>query len=60
MIKFLGTSFGLSYIFNLGSILGVLLLIQILTGLLLVLYYSPDRGLAFSSVQYLIKEVNNG
>lgn len=26
----------------------------------MVLYYSPDRGLAFSSVQYLIKEVNNG
>lgn len=45
---------------NFGSILGMVLVFQILTGTFLAIYYSADRLLAFNSVQYIIYEVNFG
>ena len=36
------------------------LVLQILTGVFLVFYYCPDRGLAFYSVQYIMVESNFG
>lgn len=40
--------------------LGIVLIFQILTGTFLAFYYSADSILAFSSVQYIIYEVNYG
>lgn len=45
---------------NFGSILGIILVFQILTGTFLAFYYTPDSLLAFSTVQYIIYEVNFG
>lgn len=45
---------------NFGSILGIVLIFQILTGTFLAFYYTPDRLIAFSTVQYIMYEVNFG
>lgn len=50
----------LSLHWNYGSMLGIVLVFQIITGTLLAIYYSADSLLAFSSVQYIIYEVNFG
>ena len=43
-----------------GSLLGILLFVQILRGVLLALYYTPDSSLAFERVQYICREVRRG
>jgi quinol-cytochrome oxidoreductase complex cytochrome b subunit len=40
--------------------LGMVLVLQLLSGLFLVFFYSPDSSLAFFSVQYLMVERNFG
>ena len=50
----------LNYFFNLGRLLGLIIIIQVISGLLLVLYYTVEDHLAFNSIQYLIIEVNIG
>lgn len=50
----------LTYGFNIGSLLGFVLVLQIITGLMMVLYFEPVSDLAFGSVQYIMFEVKNG
>jgi ubiquinol-cytochrome c reductase cytochrome b subunit len=50
----------LSYLWNFGSLLGVCLIIQIVTGVFLAMHYSPDVNLAFSSVAHITRDVNYG
>lgn len=50
----------LSYFWNLGSILGVTLIFQLITGILLVFYYVCDSSLSLIRVEYIIREVNRG
>jgi len=50
----------LNYFWGFGSILGGLLVIQILTGILLAIHYTPDVGLAFYSVEFIMRNVNHG
>ena len=45
---------------NFGSLLGLCLIIQILTGLFLAIHYTPHIDLAFSSVAHIIRDVNRG
>lgn len=45
---------------NFGRILGMILAFQILTGTFLAFYYTADRAIAFSTVQYIMYEVNFG
>nr|Q94UZ9.1 RecName: Full=Cytochrome b; AltName: Full=Complex III subunit 3; AltName: Full=Complex III subunit III; AltName: Full=Cytochrome b-c1 complex subunit 3; AltName: Full=Ubiquinol-cytochrome-c reductase complex cytochrome b subunit [Microtus guatemalensis]AAK96253.1 cytochrome b [Microtus guatemalensis] len=45
---------------NFGSLLGLCLIIQILTGLFLAMHYTPDTTTAFSSVTHICRDVNNG
>ena len=42
----------ISYIWNFGSLLGVCLVIQILTGVFLAMHYTPSVDLAFISVEH--------
>lgn len=42
----------ISYLWNFGSLLGVCLIIQILTGVTLAMHYAPDTSLAFVSVEH--------
>nr|UAM91045.1 cytochrome b [Illiberis pruni] len=45
---------------NFGSLLGLCLIIQILTGIFLTMYYSANIELAFYSVNYICRNVNYG
>lgn len=50
----------LRYIWNFGSLLGIFLLIQILTGLFLSFHFSGDVILSFDRVIHIIRDVNGG
>nr|QXG19255.1 cytochrome b [Drosophila heteroneura] len=45
---------------NFGSLLGLCLIIQILTGLFLAMHYTADVSLAFHSVNHICRDVNYG
>nr|QHN56428.1 cytochrome b [Dohrniphora cornuta] len=45
---------------NFGSLLGLCLVIQILTGLFLAMHYTADINLAFNSVNHICRDVNYG
>jgi len=50
----------ISYLWNFGSLLGVCLILQILTGAFLAMHYQPNVDLAFNSVEHIMRDVNNG
>src|SRR5471030_2574163 len=50
----------LNYWWNFGSIAGICLVMQILTGLFLAMHYTPQTGLAFDSVENIIRNINYG
>lgn len=50
----------LSYLWNLGSIAGIALVIQIMTGIFLAMHYSPDAATAFDSVENIMRNINYG
>nr|WKT11547.1 cytochrome b [Ptychadena doro]WKT11560.1 cytochrome b [Ptychadena doro]WKT11573.1 cytochrome b [Ptychadena doro]WKT11586.1 cytochrome b [Ptychadena doro]WKT11599.1 cytochrome b [Ptychadena doro] len=50
----------LSAWWNFGSLLGICLVTQIVTGLFLAMHYTADTSLAFSSVAHICRDVNNG
>nr|QIH46591.1 cytochrome b [Prometheomys schaposchnikovi] len=67
MIKIINHSFidlpapsNISSWWNFGSLLGLCLIIQILTGLFLAMHYSSDTTTAFSSVAHICRDVNYG
>nr|UOU85290.1 cytochrome b [Compsobata cibaria] len=45
---------------NFGSLLGLCLIVQILTGLFLAMHYTADINLAFNSVNHICRDVNYG
>lgn len=50
----------LSYMWSLGSIAGIALVIQIITGLVLSMHYTPHIDHAFDSVEKIMRNVNYG
>uniref|UniRef100_A0A4D5R9P9 Cytochrome b n=1 Tax=Scolopendra viridis TaxID=118503 RepID=A0A4D5R9P9_SCOVI len=50
----------ISYMWNFGSLLGLCLLTQILTGLFLAMHFTADVNLAFSSFIHIMRDVNYG
>ncbi len=48
-------NFNIFYLF--GSLAALVLVIQIVTGIFLVMNYKPDANLAFASVEYIMREV---
>lgn len=50
----------ISYMWNFGSLLGLCLVIQILTGIFLAMHYCPNVDLAFASVEHIMRDVNYG
>jgi ubiquinol-cytochrome c reductase cytochrome b/c1 subunit len=59
-IRHYGTPITFSYFWSFGSLIGLMLFIQILTGLFLALYYIPHTDLAFESVEDIIRNVFGG
>nr|ABF83439.1 cytochrome b [Indotestudo elongata] len=45
---------------NFGSLLGICLILQIITGIFLAMHYSPNILLAFSSVAHITRDVQYG
>lgn len=43
----------ISYLWNFGSLLGLCLVIQILTGIFLAMHYNPNVEMAFNSVEHI-------
>nr|ASW18543.1 cytochrome b [Onychodactylus koreanus] len=56
----LPTPSNLSAWWNFGSLLGICLIAQILTGLFLAMHYTADTSSAFSSVVHICRDVNYG
>eukprot|EP01042_Synura_sphagnicola_P032890 gene32890-42285_t len=50
----------LNYWWTFGGILAVCLVIQIVTGLVLAMHYVANAGLAFNSVEHIMRDVNHG
>nr|ABU68735.1 cytochrome b [Balantiopteryx plicata] len=67
LIKIINNSFidlptpsSISSWWNFGSILGICLMVQILTGLFLAMHYTSDTATAFNSVAHICRDVNYG
>nr|YP_009000554.1 cytochrome b [Hemisus marmoratus]BAO42909.1 Cytochrome b apoenzyme [Hemisus marmoratus] len=67
IIKIINNSFidlpspsNISLLWNLGSLLGLCLIVQIATGLFLAMHYTADISSAFSSVAHICRDVNYG
>nr|AGW15548.1 cytochrome b [Carpodacus rodopeplus] len=56
----LPTPSNISVWWNFGSLLGICLITQIVTGLLLATHYTADTNLAFSSVAHMCRDVQFG
>jgi ubiquinol-cytochrome c reductase cytochrome b subunit len=50
----------ISYLWGYGSLLGLCLVIQIVTGVTLAMHYTPNADLAFISVEHIMRDVNFG
>jgi ubiquinol-cytochrome c reductase cytochrome b subunit len=50
----------LSYVWNFGSLLAVCLVLQIITGVILAMHYTPNVDMAFVSVEHIMRDVNYG
>nr|ANS72684.1 cytochrome b [Globospongicola spinulatus] len=50
----------ISTLWNFGSLLGLCLILQIMTGLFLSMHYTADMNLAFSSISHICRDVNYG
>lgn len=50
----------INYLWNFGSLLGVCLGIQLVTGITLAMHYNPSVLEAFNSVEHIMRDVENG
>jgi ubiquinol-cytochrome c reductase cytochrome b subunit len=50
----------LNYLWNFGSLAGIVLVTMILTGIVLAMNYTPSVGGAFNSVEHIMRDVNYG
>ncbi len=50
----------LNYLWNFGSIAGICLVLQIITGIFLAMHYTPHVNHAFDSVEHIMRSVNYG
>jgi len=54
------TPINLNYLWSFGSMAGLCLVIQIVTGIFLAMHYTPHIDLAFDSVEHIMRDVQNG
>ncbi|MDB5693325.1 MAG: cytochrome b/b6 [Alphaproteobacteria bacterium] len=50
----------LNYFWNFGVLAGLALTIQIVTGIVLAMHYTPSGDMAFNSVEHIMRDVNQG
>nr|QLY90121.1 cytochrome b [Athripsodes aterrimus] len=56
----LPTPSSISFWWNMGSLLGICLMTQFITGLLLTMHYTPHIDLAFDSINHIYRNINMG
>lgn len=49
-----------SYFYSFGSLIGLTLGVQILTGVFLAMHYTPHIDLAFESTEHIMRNVSGG
>ena len=54
------TASNINIFWNFGILSGLCLVIQIVTGIFLTMYYTPTTDLAMSSIEYMMRNVNYG
>jgi len=50
----------INYMYNFGVLAGVALVIQIITGIVLAMHYSPGIASSFASIEHIMRNVNQG
>jgi quinol-cytochrome oxidoreductase complex cytochrome b subunit len=50
----------INYLYGFGSLLALILGLQILTGIFLAMHYTPNIDYAFNSVEHICRDVNYG
>ena len=50
----------LNYLWNFGSLAGIVLVIMIVTGIVLAMHYTATAAGAFNSVEHIMRDVNYG
>ena len=54
------TPSNINYFWGFGSLAGICLVIQLISGIILSFHYTPEINLAFSSVEHIMRDVNGG
>jgi quinol-cytochrome oxidoreductase complex cytochrome b subunit len=54
------TPINVNYYYGFGSLSGLMLVVQILTGIFLAMHYTSHIDLAFNSVEHIMRDVNYG
>jgi ubiquinol-cytochrome c reductase cytochrome b subunit len=54
------TPININYFWGFGSLAGICLVVQILTGVFLAMHYTPHVDLAFLSVEHIMRDVEGG
>ncbi len=54
------TPTNINYFWSFGSLTGICLVIQLISGVILSFHYTPEITLAFSSVEHIMRDVNSG
>jgi ubiquinol-cytochrome c reductase cytochrome b/c1 subunit len=54
------TPINITYTWSFGSLVGIVFVIQILTGIFLAMHYTPHVDLAFESIEHIMSDVNYG
>ena len=54
------TPISLNYLWGFGSMAGIILIIQLITGIFLAMHYTPYINIAFQSIEHIMRDVNIG
>ncbi len=54
------TAYNITYFWNFGFLAAIFLVIQILSGIFLAMYYTPEVTLAFFSIDYIMRDLSSG
>lgn len=50
----------LNYFWTFGAVLSLMLVVQIVTGVVLAMHYTPNAEMAFNSIEHIMRDVNYG
>jgi quinol-cytochrome oxidoreductase complex cytochrome b subunit len=54
------TTLNFNYFWSFGSLAGIFLGVQLVTGIMLAMHYTPHVSFAFLSIEHIMRDVNYG